>query len=86
MNIGSGVACEFPAGDTVGGFSLRLQLNQDERWTKALKHLLIDMKWMLEYIERKPMQLIHPALSPGLAEQFVENAGCSELLQNPTVC
>ncbi|KAL8431780.1 hypothetical protein Efla_005002 [Eimeria flavescens] len=39
-------------GDKVGGFSIRLQLNQDERWTRALKHLLIDMKWMLEYIER----------------------------------
>lgn len=39
-------------GDRVGGFSIRLQLNQDERWTKALKHLLIDLKWMLEYIER----------------------------------
>ncbi|KAL8450872.1 hypothetical protein Emag_002978 [Eimeria magna] len=39
-------------GDRVGGFSIRLQLNQDERWTRALKHLLIDMKWMLEYIER----------------------------------
>lgn len=39
-------------GDRVGGFSIRLQLNQDERWTKALKHLLINMKWMLEYIER----------------------------------
>ncbi|OEH78648.1 hypothetical protein cyc_01662 [Cyclospora cayetanensis] len=40
-------------GDKVGGFSIRLQLNQDERWTKALKHLLIDMKWLLEYIERR---------------------------------
>ncbi|CDJ37694.1 beclin 1, putative [Eimeria tenella] len=39
-------------GDRVGGFSIRLQLNQDERWTKALKLLLIDMKWLLEYIER----------------------------------
>ncbi|KAL8428905.1 hypothetical protein ACSSS7_006913 [Eimeria intestinalis] len=44
-------------GDRVGGFSIRLQLNQDERWTRALKHLLIDMKSMLEYIEREHVQL-----------------------------
>lgn len=37
--------------DKVGSLSVKLQFNQDERWTKALKFLLIDIKWILEYVE-----------------------------------
>ncbi|CBZ50014.1 hypothetical protein NCLIV_004900 [Neospora caninum Liverpool] len=38
--------------DRVGGLSIRLQMSQDERWTKAVKYLLIDLKWLLSYVER----------------------------------
>ncbi|PFH33844.1 hypothetical protein BESB_080600 [Besnoitia besnoiti] len=39
-------------GDRVGGLSVRLQLSQDERWSKAVKYLLIDLKWLLGYVEK----------------------------------
>ncbi|KFG61062.1 autophagy protein Apg6 [Toxoplasma gondii RUB] len=39
-------------GDRVGGLSIRLHLSQDERWTKAVKYLLIDLKWLLSYVEK----------------------------------
>ena len=38
----------------VGGFSIALQLNELERWTKALKFLLIDLKWMIAFMESLP--------------------------------
>merc|ERR1719206_1299794 len=31
---------KFEEGDKVGGFLVRMQFNQDERWTKALKFML----------------------------------------------
>jgi len=34
-------------GDKVGGFSVRQQFNQDEKWTKALKFMLTDLKWLI---------------------------------------
>jgi len=39
------------ANATVGGFSVRLQFNEYERWTKALKFMLIDLKWMISFLE-----------------------------------
>jgi len=35
--------------DCVGGLSVRLQFNQEERWTAAFKYLLQDLKWLLTW-------------------------------------
>ena len=35
-----------PKQDCVGGLSVRLQFNQEERWTTAFKCLLQDLKWL----------------------------------------
>ncbi|KAJ8324361.1 Vacuolar protein sorting-associated protein atg6 [Batrachochytrium dendrobatidis] len=35
--------------DKIGDASIRLQFNQDEAWTKALKYTLINVKWMLAF-------------------------------------
>lgn len=40
-------------GDKVGGFSVRVQFNQDERWTKALKFMLTDLKWIIAFVESR---------------------------------
>merc|ERR1712217_789281 len=40
-------------GDKVGGFSVRVQFNQDERWTKALKFMLMDLKWIIAFVESR---------------------------------
>eukprot|EP00927_Polykrikos_kofoidii_P069260 TRINITY_DN64639_c0_g1_i1.p1 TRINITY_DN64639_c0_g1~~TRINITY_DN64639_c0_g1_i1.p1 ORF type:complete len:431 (-),score=92.48 TRINITY_DN64639_c0_g1_i1:130-1422(-) len=40
-------------GDKVSGFSVRVQFNQDERWTKALKFLLSDLKWAIAFVESR---------------------------------
>ncbi|KAI9019039.1 autophagy protein Apg6-domain-containing protein [Hyaloraphidium curvatum] len=38
------------AKDKIGDASIRLQFNQDETWTRALKYLLIDVKWILAFV------------------------------------
>ncbi len=35
--------------DKIGDMPIRLQFNQDELWTKALKYLLIDIKWIMAF-------------------------------------
>ncbi|KAJ3080288.1 autophagy protein 6, partial [Quaeritorhiza haematococci] len=35
--------------DKIGDTSIRLQFNQDEAWTKALKYTLINIKWILAF-------------------------------------
>ena len=35
--------------DAVDGLPVRYQLNQEERWTRALKCLLVDLKWLLAW-------------------------------------
>ncbi|KAI9207922.1 autophagy protein Apg6-domain-containing protein [Polychytrium aggregatum] len=35
--------------ERVGDTSIRLQFNQDETWTKALKYTLINVKWLLAF-------------------------------------
>merc|ERR1712228_838743 len=40
-------------GDKVGGFSVRVQFDQDERWTKALKFMLTDLKWIIAFVESR---------------------------------
>lgn len=40
-------------GDKVGGFSVRMQFNHDERWTKALKYLLTNLKWLIAFVESR---------------------------------
>ena len=32
--------------DKIGDVSIKMQFNQDESWTKAMKYLLIDLKWL----------------------------------------
>eukprot|EP00930_Biecheleria_cincta_P085668 TRINITY_DN75044_c0_g1_i1.p1 TRINITY_DN75044_c0_g1~~TRINITY_DN75044_c0_g1_i1.p1 ORF type:complete len:423 (-),score=112.77 TRINITY_DN75044_c0_g1_i1:73-1341(-) len=39
--------------DKVGGFSVRVQFNQDERWTKALKFMLTNLKWIIAFVESR---------------------------------
>ncbi|KAF7729025.1 autophagy protein 6 [Apophysomyces ossiformis] len=38
--------------DKIGELSIRLQFNQDELWTKALKYMLTNMKWILAFASR----------------------------------
>jgi len=40
-------------GDKVGGFSVRVLFNPPERWTKALKFMLSDLKWMIAFVESR---------------------------------
>ena len=35
--------------DLVGGFSVRLQFNQEEKWSRAFKCLLADLKWLVAW-------------------------------------
>ncbi|KAI9096911.1 autophagy protein Apg6-domain-containing protein [Phlyctochytrium arcticum] len=35
--------------DKIGDTSIKLQFNQDEAWTKALKYMLINLKWILAF-------------------------------------
>ncbi|KAG1472965.1 hypothetical protein G6F56_001226 [Rhizopus delemar] len=38
--------------DKIGDLSVRLQFNQDESWTKALRYMLTNMKWILLFASR----------------------------------
>lgn len=38
--------------DKIGELSIRIQFNQDELWTKALKYMLTNMKWILVFASR----------------------------------
>lgn len=38
--------------DKIGELSIRVQFNQDELWTKALKYMLTNMKWILVFASR----------------------------------
>ena len=42
-------------GARIGGFKITLQFNELERWTKALKFLLIDLKWVVAFLESRAM-------------------------------
>jgi len=42
-------------GDQVAGFSIRMGWQQDERWTKALKFMLTDLKWLIASVESRDM-------------------------------
>lgn len=37
-------------GTEVGGLTIKLMFNKDARWTKALKYMLTDLKWCLEWM------------------------------------
>lgn len=37
-------------GSDVGGLTIKLMFNKDARWTKALKYMLTDLKWCLEWV------------------------------------
>ena len=39
--------------DQIGGISIKSQFNQDDKWTRALKYLLTDLKWLLAFCTRK---------------------------------
>ena len=36
-------------GDKVGDLSIKSSIGRDSRWTKALKYLLVDLKWCLAW-------------------------------------
>lgn len=36
--------------DKIGDVSIKMQYNQDELWTKAMKYLLINLKWLAGYV------------------------------------
>ncbi|KAI9478225.1 MAG: autophagy protein Apg6-domain-containing protein [Benjaminiella poitrasii] len=38
--------------DKIGDLSIRIQFNQDDLWTKALRYMLINMKWILAFASR----------------------------------
>ncbi|KAI9311067.1 autophagy protein Apg6-domain-containing protein [Dichotomocladium elegans] len=38
--------------DKIGDVSIRVQFNQDENWTMALKYMLTNMKWVLVFASR----------------------------------
>ena len=40
-------------GDTIGGLSVRLA-KDDYRWTRALKFLLTDVKWLVAWVSTRP--------------------------------
>ncbi|KAI8919945.1 autophagy protein Apg6-domain-containing protein [Powellomyces hirtus] len=40
--------------DKIGETSIKMQFNQDEAWTKALKYMLIDLKWILAFCCTRP--------------------------------
>ena len=49
---GGGAPMELPKpieGDRVGGLSIKLLLQKDKNWTKALKYCLVDLKYCLKY-------------------------------------
>jgi len=35
--------------DSVGGYSVRLQFNQEDKWTRAFRNLLDDLRWLLQW-------------------------------------
>ncbi|KAG2186728.1 hypothetical protein INT44_002954, partial [Umbelopsis vinacea] len=43
--------------DKIGDTSIRLQFNQDELWTRALKYMLTNMKWILIFASRGSVAL-----------------------------
>ncbi|KAG2177086.1 hypothetical protein INT43_007742 [Umbelopsis isabellina] len=43
--------------DRIGDASIRLQFNQDELWTRALKYMLTNMKWILIFASRGSVAL-----------------------------
>lgn len=50
--------------DRIGDVSIKLQVNHDEAWTKALKYLLIDLKWMMAFATTSPEALSGNTLAP----------------------
>eukprot|EP00929_Paragymnodinium_shiwhaense_P021519 TRINITY_DN14013_c0_g4_i1.p1 TRINITY_DN14013_c0_g4~~TRINITY_DN14013_c0_g4_i1.p1 ORF type:complete len:458 (+),score=147.43 TRINITY_DN14013_c0_g4_i1:86-1459(+) len=41
--------------DKVSGFSVKMQFNKDERWTKALKFMLSHLKWIIALVESREL-------------------------------
>ena len=37
------------ADDVIGGVSIKLQFNQDAKWTRALKYMLTNLKYLLAW-------------------------------------
>lgn len=54
----------------VGGCTIKLTLNKDARWTKALKYMLADLKVALQWMVKRDMTAAMPAL-PALAQEGV---------------
>ena len=51
-------------GDKVSNFTIRQSFNHDERWTKALKYVLCNLKWALVWLNNNNLT---PAAHPPTA-------------------
>eukprot|EP01027_Heterolobosea_sp_BB2_P006317 GEZU01009561.1.p1 GENE.GEZU01009561.1~~GEZU01009561.1.p1 ORF type:complete len:104 (-),score=16.53 GEZU01009561.1:21-332(-) len=41
-------------GDKVGGITIKYQGSSEDKWTKALKYMLTDLKWILTWCAKNP--------------------------------
>jgi len=39
--------------DRIGDMSIKIQFSNDETWTKALKYMLTDLKWLLAWMSKR---------------------------------
>lgn len=57
--------------DKVANLTVRLQFNNDSKWTKALKFMLTNLKYCLNWVIR---QQLHTQSLSGSATSVVDNA------------
>jgi len=68
-NKGVPFAFPFPIdGDKVHGHTIKLTLNKDAKWTKALKFMLADLKVALQWMVKHELSTVAPQL-PNLAPE-----------------
>lgn len=46
------LTCYSIRGESIGGYSAKLQFNSDDKWTKAMKFLLLNLKSLLYWCAR----------------------------------
>lgn len=40
--------------DKICDMSIKIQFNNEETWTKSLKYLLTNLKWLLTWVSKQP--------------------------------
>lgn len=58
--------------DKVGGMGIRLAWTSDAKWTKALKFMLVNLKYCLKWV------VAHEGLSPAASQQSSPSIGQSQ--------